>query len=56
MGNSLYSAPPMHLSKTPAWPRSPAPLLGQHTREVCREWLNLDAHRIDELIAQEVLK
>ena len=56
MGNSLYSAPPMHLSKTPAWPRSPAPLLGQHTREVCREWLNLEDHRIDELIAQEVLK
>lgn len=56
MGNSLYSAPPMHLSATPAWPRSPAPLLGQHTREVCREWLQLDDQRIDELIAQEVLK
>ena len=56
MGHSLYSAPPMHLSRTPAWPRSPAPLLGQHTREVCREWLQLDDARIDELIAQEVLK
>jgi benzylsuccinate CoA-transferase BbsF subunit len=56
MGNSLYSAPPMHLSVTPAWPRSPAPLLGQHTREVCHEWLKLDDRRIDELVAQEVLK
>lgn len=56
MGNSLYSAPPMHLSVTPAWPRRPAPLLGQHTREVCHEWLKLDDQRIDELIEKEVLK
>jgi benzylsuccinate CoA-transferase BbsF subunit len=55
MGRSLYSAPPVHLSRTPAWPRRPAPLLGQHTREVCHEWLGLDDARIDELIAQEVL-
>jgi benzylsuccinate CoA-transferase BbsF subunit len=56
MGRSLYGAPPMHLSGTPAWPRRPAPLLGQHTREVCHEWLGLDNARIDALIAQEVLK
>ena len=55
MGDSLYSAPPMHLSATPAWPRRPAPLLGQHTREVCHEWLAMDDAAIDQLIAEQVL-
>ena len=55
MGDSLYSAPPMHLSATPAWPRRPAPLLGQHTREVCHEWLAMDDAEIDQLIAEQVL-
>jgi benzylsuccinate CoA-transferase BbsF subunit len=56
MGRSLYSAPPMQLSATPAWPRRPAPLLGQHTREVCHEWLGLQDPEIDALLADEVLK
>ncbi|MDB5726739.1 MAG: CoA-transferase [Novosphingobium sp.] len=56
MGRSLYSAPPMQFSVTPAWTRRPAPLLGEHTREVCHEWLSLDDQEIDALIAEEVLK
>ncbi|HEY4069380.1 MAG TPA: CoA transferase [Burkholderiaceae bacterium] len=56
MGETLYNAPPLHFSATPAWPRRAAPLLGEHTREVCREWLQLDDARIDALIADEVLK
>ena len=44
--------------KMPGWPVrfdgrtpevKPAPLLGQHTREVLREWLDLDADQIDQL-------
>ena len=30
---------PVKLSETPGGVRRPAPLLGEHTREVAREWL-----------------
>jgi CoA:oxalate CoA-transferase len=30
---------PVKLSETPGAVRRPAPLLGEHTREVTREWL-----------------
>jgi crotonobetainyl-CoA:carnitine CoA-transferase CaiB-like acyl-CoA transferase len=36
--------------------RTPAPLLGQHTREVLAEVLDLDDATIDELAAQGVLE
>jgi len=35
--------------------RTPAPLVGQHTREICRERLGLADAEIDRLIADEVL-
>lgn len=49
MGRSVYSAPPMKLSRTPGDAWSPAPLLGQHTEEVVQERLGLSAARIAEL-------
>jgi crotonobetainyl-CoA:carnitine CoA-transferase CaiB-like acyl-CoA transferase len=33
----------------------PAPLLGQHTNEVLREWLDLDADQIDQLGKDKVI-
>jgi benzylsuccinate CoA-transferase BbsF subunit len=56
MGPSVYNAPPFRLCSV-AEPvmRTPAPLLGQHTREVCRELLGLGEEQIDRLTADEVL-
>lgn len=41
MGESLYNAPPFRCSRTPVALSRPAPLLGQHTEEICRELLGL---------------
>ncbi len=56
MGPSLYSTVPLSFSATPARPYRPAPLLGQHTAEVCKEWLGLDDGEIQALAAEDVLK
>jgi len=60
MGPSVYNAPPYRLrgvdgGAVSAVMRTPAPLLGQHTREVCGRLLGLDDARIDELTEQGVL-
>jgi benzylsuccinate CoA-transferase BbsF subunit len=60
MGPSVYNAPPYRLrgvegGDVSAVMRTPAPLLGQHTREVCARLLGLDDARIDELTEQGVL-
>jgi benzylsuccinate CoA-transferase BbsF subunit len=56
MGESAYNAPPFRLSAIdePVM-RMPAPLLGQHTREVLTELLGLDDTELYELTADEVL-
>ena len=54
MGETIYNGPPFRFSRTVAGLRSAAPLLGEHTREICAE-LGLSDAEIDELIAQEVL-
>ena len=56
MGEAIYNAPPFRFSNTPVSLESPAPLLGQHTREICSGLLGISDPEIDELIAQEVLK
>ena len=56
MGPSVYNAPPFRLrSVGERIMRSPAPLLGQHTREVCSELLGMDNAEIDRLVKDEVL-
>jgi crotonobetainyl-CoA:carnitine CoA-transferase CaiB-like acyl-CoA transferase len=46
---------PIHFSRTPAQVTRPAPLLGQHTRELLHEHGYAHAE-IDALIAQGVIK
>ena len=49
MGETLYNAPPIRLSDTPAKLSRPAPLLGEHTEEVCRELLGMTPPQFAEL-------
>jgi benzylsuccinate CoA-transferase BbsF subunit len=56
MGPSIYNSPPFRLTGTdePVM-RTPAPLLGQHTRQVCADLLGMDDAEIDRLISEGVL-
>ena len=56
MGESLYNNLPFRLSRTPVRPQRPAPLLGEHTREVLHDLLEISDAEIDELQAEQVLK
>jgi len=55
MGPSTYNSPPYRFSNAYSEPSSPAPLLGQHTAEVCRDLLGLDDAAIAQLSAEGVL-
>ncbi|TQN38014.1 benzylsuccinate CoA-transferase BbsF subunit [Blastococcus colisei] len=55
MGETLYNAPPFQLTGTPATLTRPAPMLGQHTREICHEVLGLDDAEIARLQDEGVL-
>lgn len=56
MGRSIYSAQPIRLGPRPQETlRKPAPLLGQHTREVCADLLGLGESEVDQLINDGVL-
>lgn len=54
-GHTAYDGPPFVLSKTPGKLRWPAPLLGQHTHQVCKEILGLSDEEIADLIVEQVL-
>lgn len=56
MGLSTYNAPPYRFSDADARPSTPAPLLGEHTAEICRDLLGLNDEAIQELMAQGVLR
>ena len=54
MGKSIHDGPVAQLKKTPARLSRPAPLLGQHTREVMLEVLNLKEDEFERLRLQGV--
>ncbi len=56
MGDTLYNAPPFRFADGTVKLSRPAPLLGEHTREICTTLLGLSDAEIDELVADEVLK
>jgi crotonobetainyl-CoA:carnitine CoA-transferase CaiB-like acyl-CoA transferase len=51
MGVAVYDGPVAQLSQTPAVLSRPAPLLGQHTREVCAELLGIAGDDFEALRA-----
>ena len=54
-GRTAYDGPPFRLSKTPGVLRSPAPLLGQHNEQVCKEILGMTDEEIAEAIIEQAL-
>lgn len=55
MGMSVYNAPPFRFSDAQSVPSSPAPLLGQHTQEICEQLLGLSATEVEQLVASGAL-
>jgi crotonobetainyl-CoA:carnitine CoA-transferase CaiB-like acyl-CoA transferase len=54
-GSHRITGEPIKLSETPGGPKSPAPLLGQHTRSVLTELLGLHDAEIEALIARGIV-
>ncbi len=54
-GLSAYDGSPFRMSKTPAGPTRPAPLLGEHTHHVAKEIIGLSDEEIADLVANQVL-
>jgi len=56
VGKRLYPNIPFHMSETPPAPSRTAPLLGQHTEEICRELLKMSEGEIEKLKTEKVLE
>ena len=54
-GLSAYDGPCAKLSLTPGSHTAPAPLLGEHTQDVCERILDLSGDEIADLLAEGVL-
>lgn len=54
-GRAAYDGPPMVLSETPGELLAPAPLLGEHTMDVCERIIGLSMDEIADLLAEGVL-
>jgi benzylsuccinate CoA-transferase BbsF subunit len=55
MGERIYNRPPFRFSATDNSLTRPAPLLGQHTSEICQELLGMNQTQVDDLIRDGVL-
>jgi crotonobetainyl-CoA:carnitine CoA-transferase CaiB-like acyl-CoA transferase len=54
-GHNAYDGPPFRMSKTPGELRAPAPLLGQHNEQVCKEILGMSDDEIAEALIEQAL-
>jgi len=55
MGETLYSNLPFRFSATPTELTIQAPMLGEHTTEVCRDVLGMEDSEIERLVSEGVL-
>jgi benzylsuccinate CoA-transferase BbsF subunit len=55
LGSILLEGPAFHATGLPAPITFPAPLFGEHTREICRSVLGYSDDTIDQLIAAGLL-
>ena len=55
-GKRLYPGIPFHFSASSQLVSAPAPILGQHTDEICREVLGMTEDQIEKLKSQGVLQ
>lgn len=56
MGRTIYNAAPFRALHLPHSPRRPAPLLGEHTEEICGELLGLAREEVAALRKEGVLE
>jgi benzylsuccinate CoA-transferase BbsF subunit len=54
-GQRLYPSTPFNMSEMEFPENTPAPILGQHTEEICRNLLNMSDEEIAKLIKEEIL-
>ena len=54
-GRTAYDGPPFRLKKTPGRLRSPAPGLGEHNEQVCKEILGMSDDEIAEALVEQAL-
>ena len=55
LGPVLFEGPAFHSPALPDVDLFPAPLLGEHTREICSSLLGMDDERIEDLVTRGVL-
>ncbi len=55
MGRTIYNAPPFRCSITPTRLERPAPLLGEHTEEVCMQLLGMSRDEVTQAVEDRLL-
>ena len=54
IGEFTHMGQPSILEKTPAEPRMPAPLIGEHTEYVCKEFLGISEEEFNKLVVEGI--